>query len=113
MAENDGTETTTGIDEDNLNGRTDDNNGLPGIVATLGELQPGSIITEAGIANLFQRHPASVKRAIQRGELPQPARLFGQNVWTVGVLIRHFEHRLERAARESEQMARRIAGHGP
>jgi hypothetical protein len=86
-----------------------DRNSLLGIVAVLGELKPAAIISEEGVARLFNRHVASVKRAIQRGELPPPTRLFGQNVWTVGALIRHIETRLDQAAKDAERTAHRIA----
>lgn len=81
---------------------------LPGIIAVLGELQPGAVITEEGVAGLFGRHVASVKRAVQRGELPPPCRLFGQNAWTAGVLVRHFEERLARAAAQAQEVAQRL-----
>ena len=81
---------------------------LPGVIAELGELQPGAIVTEEGLARLFSRHPTSVKRAVQRGELPPPCRMFGNNTWTVGSLIRHVEGRLDEAAKEAEQMAQKI-----
>jgi hypothetical protein len=86
---------------------------LPGVIAELGELKPATIITEDGLAKIFQRHPVSVKRAIQRGELPPPCRLFGGNVWTVGALIRHIEDRLEHAAKEAEQEAKRLGNLSP
>lgn len=41
---------------------------LPGIIAALGELGLGAIITEGGMAHLFKRHLASIKRAVLRGE---------------------------------------------
>jgi hypothetical protein len=84
-------------------------NSLPGIIAALGELKPGSIVTEEGVARLFNRHVASVKRAVQRGELPPPCRLFGTNVWTAGILVQYIENRLEQAAKEAERDARRLA----
>lgn len=65
-----------------------DRNDMSGIIRELGELKPGSIVTEQGIARLFHRQVVSVKRAVQRGELPPPCRLFGINVWTVGELVR-------------------------
>jgi hypothetical protein len=86
-----------------------DGNSLIGIIVVLGELKPAAIITEEGVARLFSRHVASVKRAIQRGELPPPTRLFGQNVWTVGTLIRYIENRLDQAAKDAERTAHRIA----
>ena len=86
---------------------------LPGIIALLGELKPGAILTEAGVAGLFRRHVASVKRAVQRGELPPPCRLFGSNAWTAGSLVKHIEQRLAEAAKEAEGMARKLARLAP
>lgn len=94
-------------------GNLPDQGELPGIVAALGELGQGAIITEAGVACLFNRHPASVKRAVQRGELPPPCRLFGGNAWTAGALVRHIEKRLEEAAKEQERLSHRIAKLSP
>jgi hypothetical protein len=90
-----------------------DAQGLPGIIVALGEMTPGTIVTEEGLAQVFKRHIVSVKRAVQRGELPPPCRLFGDNVWTVGVLIRHIEQRLEQSARGAERTARKIADLAP
>ena len=81
---------------------------IPGIVAQLGELGSGAVITEEALGRLFSRHPTSVKRAVERSELPPPCRLFGQNTWTVGVLVAHIERRLAQAAREVEQMETKI-----
>ena len=81
---------------------------LPGVIAALGEMKSGAVITEEGVAYLFGRCTASVKRAVVRGELPPPCRLFGSNAWTVGVLVGHIEHRLEQAAQEAQQLAAKI-----
>jgi len=78
---------------------------LPGIVSALGDFGPGAVIMEQGLCVLFGRHESSVKRAVERGELPQPVRLFGQNAWTAGVLVKHLEARLEQASRDAEQRA--------
>jgi hypothetical protein len=71
---------------------------LPGVVAEFGTLGPGAVVTEAGLAKLFHRHPISIKRAVARGELPPPVRLFGQPVWTIKSLVNHLETRLAEAA---------------
>lgn len=86
---------------------------LPGIIAILGDLPKGAIVTEEGLATMFDRHIASVKRAVQRGELPAPARLFGGNCWTAGVLVHHIEERLAQAAQETERLAQKIAQLSP
>lgn len=82
---------------------------VDGIVAELGRLGPGAIVFEAGLCTLFRRHRASVKRAIQRHELPEPTRLFGQPCWTVKALVDHFEARLSAAAKERERLAEKIS----
>jgi hypothetical protein len=85
-----------------------DERSVLGIIAALGELPPGAIVTEEGIARLFHRHVVSVKRAVERGELPPPCRLFGTRVWTVGALIRYIERQLDKAAQEAERDVQRI-----
>ena len=71
-----------------------------GIVEALGELGPGAWITEAGLARLLGKCTASIKAAVERGELPRPAKLMGKNTWTAGALVRHLEARLEHEARK-------------
>ena len=86
---------------------------IPGVIGILGELGAGAVITEGGLAKLFGRHPASIKRAIQRGELPPPCRMFGQNTWTAGTLVRHIETRLAEAAKEARRVAERVVQLSP
>ncbi len=86
----------------------EDTDDLSGIIPVLGELGPGAVIMEEGMANLFGRHVTSVKRAVQRGELPPPTRLFGQKAWTVRSIISHIEDRLEQQAMERERLQRRL-----
>ena len=81
---------------------------IPGIITALGKLGTGTVITEEGICHLFSRHGDSVKRAVERRELPPPVRLFGQPVWTVGTLLRHLEHRLKEAAKKAESLHKHI-----
>ena len=102
-------ETELLIDEEDRGEHKD----LPGVIAALGDLPPGAIITEKGMAHLFSRHVASIKRAVQRDELPPPTRLFGQSAWTVRVLIGHIEKRLEQTAREAEKNRQKIARLSP
>jgi hypothetical protein len=90
-----------------------DAQGLPGVIAPLGEMPPGTIVTEEGLAQLFKRHVVSVKRAVERGELPPPCRLFGARVWTAGALIRYIEHRLDNAAREATRHGQRMQNLSP
>ena len=85
-------------------------NNIPGIVAELGELKDGAVVFEEALARMFDRHPVSIQRAVQRGELPPPTRLLGRNAWTVGAILRHLEGRQEQAAKEKERIEKIIIG---
>ena len=78
-----------------------------------GELPPGAILEEEAVARMFNRHPASVKRAVERGELPPPVRLFGKPAWTAGAILAHMDARLAAAKREAEREAARISRLSP
>ena len=88
--------------------------GTPGgIVKDLGELPPGAILEEEAVARIFRRHAVSVKRAVERGELPPPVRMFGKPCWTAGVILAHVEARLKAATREAERERARISRFSP
>ena len=89
-----------GMDEGNLSA---------GVVKELGELGAGAVITEAGLARLLGRHKVSIKRAVERGELPPPIRLCGGPVWLAGAIIEHLQKRMDEAAKEREKVQRRIS----
>jgi hypothetical protein len=78
------------------------------ILTALAELPPLAVVSEQKLAQLVQRHPASVKRAIQRGELPPPVPWFGQNIWTVQAILDHLSARLEDARKAADQTTRRL-----
>jgi len=80
----------------------------PGIIADFGTLQPKSLIFEEGMSRLFGRHAASIKRAVERGELPQPIRMFGKNAWTVEAVTGHISARLGEAAKERERFGQKV-----
>ncbi len=83
------------------------------VVTLLGELGDGAIITEQGLAKLFGRHPTSVKRAVERGELPPPVHLMKRPVFTAGVIRSHLFRRLEAAAWERIELENTLAKHRP
>jgi len=73
------------------------------IIRELGDLPAEAIISEQALAKLFDRHRVSIKRAVERGELPPSIRLFGEPVWTVRALQEHLAKRLDAAMKESEK----------
>jgi len=79
-----------------------------GVWRELGDLPSGAIISEEALARIFGRHPVSIKRAVQRGELPPPTRLLGGPVWTVGAILNHVEGRLEAARKDAERTERKL-----
>jgi len=84
-----------------------------GICAELGDLEEGALITETGLATMFGKHPVSIKRAVERGELPPPTRLMGKQVWTVGSIRHHIEARLESEAMARQRLMQKVASMSP
>jgi predicted DNA-binding transcriptional regulator AlpA len=79
--------------------------GETGIFPELAALPPGTLITEDGLAGLLGRTcRETIKRAVERGELPRPVKLMGKNTWTAGAIIQHVEDRLKDEARRHGKM---------
>lgn len=71
-----------------------------GLYIVLGSLPAAALVTEDGLARLLGKEcRESIKRAVERNELPRPVRLMGKNTWTIGTIVRHVEARLEAEAR--------------
>jgi len=84
-----------------------------GIIRELGDLPAEAVVSEQALAKIFDRHRVSIKRAVERGELPPSIRLFGEPVWTVKALRDHLAERLGAARKESEQLQKRISQISP
>ena len=83
------------------------------IMTALAELPPHTLISEHQLAQLFGRHVSSIRRAIQRGELPPSVPLLNDHVWTAGVLWEHISARLETARKAAAQTVRRLQDFRP
>ena len=81
---------------------------VPGIIRELGDLPAEAVVSEQGLAKIFDRHKVSIKRAVDRGELPPSVRLFGEPVWTVKALQEHLTKRLDDARKESERLQKKL-----
>ena len=79
-----------------------------GIVRELGDLPDGTIINEEALAKIFDRCQVSIKRSIQRGELPPPVKLLGMPVWTVGRLLAYINARLDIAQKNEEGIRKNL-----
>ncbi len=83
--------------------------GKMGVILALADLPADAVVTEQALAAMLHKHLISIKRAVKRGELPVPVRLFGERVWTVQALREHTNRRLEQAKRDRERQDRRIS----
>ena len=86
---------------------------VPGVVSALGELAPTALITEEGLARIFGRSHDSIKRAVERNELPPSVRMFGKPTWTVEAINRHMQDRLADARGRALEDRERILRHAP
>ena len=86
------------VDKDPRSEGRSGSSGFEGIAS----LKPGTMITEAELAAIVGKCTASIKRAVERGELPPPVHFCGVPAWTVDALVRHLDANLEEAKRESE-----------
>src|SRR5262245_51122024 len=77
-------------------------------MTALAVLHPLTLICEHKLAQVFRCHVTSVKRAVQRGELPPPVPLFGVNFWTAAAILEHISARLEAERTAAAQTARRV-----
>jgi predicted DNA-binding transcriptional regulator AlpA len=78
---------------------------FPPICTAFSERQPYDILTLEGLADLLKCHVNTIRRAWQRGELPQPFQLPNQRYgWFVKDVLQHWEtHRIKRIQTESPQ----------
>ena len=68
----------------------------------LAQLGADTVVSEAELAKVVGRHRVSIRRAVERGELPAPFRAFGKPSWVVQSLLDHFRH-LQASAAPGEE----------
>jgi len=69
-------------------------------------ISPWQVFNQDELARAFGKHPITIKRAVERGELPPPVRLMGKPTWTGASILKHLETRLNQA-RESADVFNR------
>lgn len=84
---------------------------LPGVFASIGALPPSALISEDGLADALAVNKRTVRRMVQRGELPPGIPFAGRTTWLAGRIINHFDRRAEHAARDAERNMRRVTQH--
>lgn len=81
------------------------------IFAEFNQLDDSALITEVGLAMLLNKHPVSLRRALERGELPASTKLMGKPIWSVQAIRDHINKRLAQSAAEQDELARTIRDH--
>lgn len=72
------------------------------VITQLGDFSPDTLLTERALSEFFGLCPTSIKRAVERQELPPPTKVCGKPRWTVRSITTHIEKRLEAAKQEAE-----------
>lgn len=85
----------------------------PGVVITkLAELPAQTLLDETALADALCTTKRTIRRMVGRYELPPPIRFGGRATWQAGAILRWFEARAEKAAREAERRVEAMAKHG-
>jgi hypothetical protein len=79
---------------------------LPGLCITaLAALPAGAFLDETALAGALDVNKRTIRRMVGRFELPPGVLFGGRKVWQPGAVLRWFEQRADRAAREAERAA--------
>lgn len=81
----------------------------PGVLAALARLPDKALLTEDALARALDVSKRTVRRMVARFELPPAVRLGGKSTWQAGAVLRWFEARAERAARQAQRAAEQRA----
>jgi len=88
--------------------------GTPGLIIDgLALLPEKTLLDEGRLAAILHVGPRTIHRMSLRGQIPPAIRLGKRKVWIVGRVIAHIEGLAERAARDAERQAKRIAQLSP
>lgn len=86
-----------------------DQNQSYGVIKALGDLPPDTLLTKQGLAEIFGLCTDSIRRAVERGELPPATQVCGKARWTVKSITNHIDALLEAAKQEAEAEAARLS----
>jgi len=74
----------------------------------LAKLPEKALVNQKALASNLGVDPRTVRRMVQRFELPPPTRLSGRAVWMVGKVLRYIEDAMDAAEREAIKERERI-----
>jgi len=79
------------------------------VITGLNELSESTILDETALAEALQCSKRTLRRMAGRGEVPPAIRLAGRSCWYVGRVRTWLVARAEKAEREAERAAARLA----
>ena len=79
----------------------------------LSKLPEKMLLDESALAKILGVTKRTVRRMVNRFELPPPVRLRGKSTWFAGRVLRYIEDRAERLQRDAERRERKISEHSP
>lgn len=82
-------------------------------LSSLATMPEAALVDEPALCQLFGRCGRSIRRAVARGELPLPIRMFGRDAWTAGAVVQYLEHTQAEAVQRQAETDRRILAMRP
>ena len=96
-------------EKENIDGRNE-----PGLlVYELARLPEKTIMDESRLASIFQITPRTLRRMVQRAELPPPISLGGRSVWLSDRVLSYLNTAAELAEKEALSEFKRISKYSP
>ena len=78
------------------------------IITKLARLPDKSLVDEQALAEALGVTKRTIRRMVGRYELPPPVSFAGRSMWQVQKVLRWFEGKADRLAREAERSAHRL-----
>ena len=83
-----------------------------GVIAVLAELPGKALLDESAMATVFSVTPRTIRRMVQRFELPPPIPFAGRSIWFAGRVLAYLDDAAEDAERGAKKAAARLRAAG-
>jgi len=79
-----------------------------GLIEGLAGLHPDAMLDEARLASILGVATRTVRRMVERGELPAPFKLARRSTWIAGRIVQHLARAAQRAEHQADAEAARF-----
>lgn len=83
------------------------------VISSLADLPERAILDETALADALGVKTRTIRRMVQRGELPPGILFAGRATWQAGAILRWFEARAEKAALDAGLRVEAMRKHAP